>query len=337
MRVLCYAAHEFWPMACLAEGIQSLGHRVILRGISGYGPGNYEAADAVVVFGMQPPSPLILKDQRDHQTPVLVMDMGYVHRGDVPKARAYPHRTYWSLGLNGLNGRAHRRTKMPGDRWEALQTPLAPWRETGKHILICGQVPGDAATGPTFDSRDWAVDVARILRRYTDRPLYYRPHPQDQRQRAPKGLSIRPLSLQEDLRDCWAVVAYNSTVLVDATIAGIPTFTCGLGHMVDTVTNVDLAKIESPACPDRQQWAHDLAYRQWTLPECQAGLPWQYWFDTSIKEVDNVATEAPLQDSAVPNGNELENGADHGADPPRPRRGRPPHRTTGEHGLSARG
>jgi hypothetical protein len=39
------------------------------------------------------------------------------------------------------------------------------------------------------------------------------------------------------------------------------------------VGNFDLANIEKPLRPERQQWLNDLAYTEWTVEEIKQGIP----------------------------------------------------------------
>ena len=53
-----------------------------------------------------------------------------------------------SIGINGLNGRAtFVETPDPDKRFEPHKPLLKPWNPHGDYVLICGQVPGDAALG----------------------------------------------------------------------------------------------------------------------------------------------------------------------------------------------
>ena len=74
--------------------------------------------------------------------------------------------------------------------------------------------------------------------------------------------------------------AYHGQAAVEAAIEGIPVFTFDRLAMSLPVANLGLTGIkeviEHPAMPDRQQWARDLAYTQWTLQEMGEGLPWEH-------------------------------------------------------------
>jgi hypothetical protein len=82
----------------------------------------------------------------------------------------------------------------------------------------------------------------------------------------------------EDLQGAHAVVTFNSNTGVDAVIAGVPIFTIDRGSMAWEVSDHDLSEIEKPNLYDREQWAHNLAYTQWTMAEMAGGWAWSHLF-----------------------------------------------------------
>lgn len=243
-------------------------------------PFDYEPSDVAVVFGtFKKAVPLswqrgkIIDGQKKAGKKVVVIDSGYVKRGE-------GEGNYFACGLGGLNGWADFRNRdMPSDRWEKLNTPLIPWKRDGEHIVLCGQVPWDASV-QHINMEEWLHNTARHIRMLTDRQIRYRPHPLAI-QYSPKKLdgcttSLEPLS--EDMKDAWAVVTYNSNSGVEAVINGIPNFCLGSGAMTYGVCNLDLQDIESPVMFDRDQWAFNLAYAQWTPEEMRLGKAWEHLF-----------------------------------------------------------
>lgn len=206
---------------------------------------------------------------------VLVMERGYV--GD---------RFHWtSCGWDGLNGYANFcNEQSPSDRWDALFSEhMHPWREdqTGKYVLIFTQVPGDASLRG-MDTHLWA---ARLCAEFEKRKIKYkiRLHPKDRtinerllrtrRYNAAKQKYVLG-SLDEALADARWCVAYNSNAAVDAVLAGVPTVTMDAGSMAYPVTGH--TPFERPDMPDRLQWAHNLAFTQWSIEEIQRGDAWDH-------------------------------------------------------------
>ncbi len=134
---------------------------------------------------------------------------------------------------------------------------------------------GAAAEG--FYPQQWERDTIGKLRLFTDREIIYRPKPSDPLASPIPGthFSKKTTTLEEDLASAWCVVTHHSNVAVDALLAGIPVF-C-VGGVAREMGTPDLSQIETPHYPnDREQWAADLAYTQWSVPEMAAGHCWAH-------------------------------------------------------------
>ena len=180
-----------------------------------------------------------------------------------------------------------------------------------------------------MNPRQWSAHAVSRIKEVTDRPILYRPHPDDPTPRGIKGVDFsRGTPLEEDLSNAWATVAWNSNSLVSSIIAGVPVFALGPGSMVESIANKNLQDLENPALPDRQQWAHDLAYCQWSAIELEAGLAWKHIILEKTMRVTEPATEfpahAPVCDQVGP-GEEIM--------PAHRGRGRPKGATKPESGL----
>lgn len=236
----------------------------------------YEPSEVAVIFGVHKskirkswPRGKVFRQQREKNLDVVVLETGYVNRGD-------GENHHYAAGLNGLNGRADFRNKNMGpERWEALNVHLKPYSR-GEKIILCGQVPWDASVD-NHDHKAWILETAHELKRLTSRPIVFRPHPKAQLPQIPGfGYSVRPLA--EDLKDAHCVVTYNSNSAVEALIEGKPVFAFDEGSMAWALANKRLDKIDEPEYPNRQQWARDIAHAQWTLEEMREGLAWRHLF-----------------------------------------------------------
>jgi len=168
---------------------------------------------------------------------------------------------------------------------------LKDYRATGNHILLCLQRNGGWSMGG-FDVVEWASNVIKELRKYTDRELVIRAHPGDKGSRdylSPKNLmkkigilkgvrlSKPETSLEEDLKNCWAVVNHNSSPTVGAAIEGYPVFlTDPAKSQVKDVANTDLSMIESPVLFDRQSWIERISMFHWNFDEIENGQCWMH-------------------------------------------------------------
>jgi hypothetical protein len=158
------------------------------------------------------------------------------------------------------------------ERWRRLGLAIKPWRETGKHILVC---PPSPAYGEVWgmDCRKWLADTVTALEQVTDRPWRIR-------ESSLARSTEHPLAA--DLENCWALVTCSSNAAVDALLAGIPVFCtenpCGAYSM----GTPDLSRIEEPLLLDREQWAWNLAANQWSLKEMENGTCWRELNDRGI-------------------------------------------------------
>jgi hypothetical protein len=235
----------------------------------------YEPSEVAVVFGwykskmpMSWPRREVIFQQRNENLDVVVLETGYVNRGE-------GKRHHYAAGLNGLNGRANFRNQgMPGDRARRLAVELKPYKQ-GENIILCGQVPWDAAVDNT-DHVAWLKACAAALKTHA-RPVVFRPHPLAYLPPI-SGCKFSQKPLSDDLRNAWALVTFNSNSGVEALIEGVPVFAFDEGSMVWNVCNRSLSDMESPSLPDRGEWLNDLCYAQWTLDEMKAGLAWKHLF-----------------------------------------------------------
>lgn len=260
----------------LEQGIQSCGDTVIQK----MKP-EYIECDAALMWSVSTLGGAAKGRQqiwdlfRSKNIPVIVIEVGLLKR-DV----------YWKLGINGINRLATFPNKnKASDRWEQIGLQLKPWKNNGDYILICAQSKHDIFW-PKISMEKWIEASIKQIREVTDRPILVRPHP-----RAPIKVNLNQFSnvsmqspkhvkgtydafnFEDALKNCWAVVNFNSNPGVEAIIAGIPTFVSEQSLAFD-VANSNLLNIEQPRTPDRTQWANNLAYCEWNNNELQSGEAW---------------------------------------------------------------
>jgi hypothetical protein len=183
--------------------------------------------------------------------------------------------TWVSLGWNGLNGRAKFPVNTNPSRWEKfhqhLMSPL--WVNRKGYALLMGQVPSDTACRgvhiPTFMEQQCRI---LINRGWT---VKFRQHPRSPFFQVPQAEHLPTTNtISQDLLGASLVVTYNSNSAVDAVLAGIPTIAYDAGSMAWDVTG---HSVESgPVMPDRSDWAHRIAWKQWLPEEITNGIAWPY-------------------------------------------------------------
>ena len=200
-----------------------------------------------------------------HQGRHLIIEKGYIKRDE-----------YYSIGWGGLNGRADfmNKDRLP-DRWTRLNIKLQGLSQ-GESVLVCGQVPWDASVQHINYSK-WCAETLAKIKRMTNRDIIFRPHPLQKEAIKTSGVTMSTENtLTEDLRRSFCTVAFNSNSGVESILGGVPTFAFDEGSMVFKLANTDLESIDSPYFPtdeERNPWAYNLAYSQWTTNEMSDGLP----------------------------------------------------------------
>lgn len=193
---------------------------------------------------------------------VIVAENGYLGaRGGAPKfqiAAGQDEGHYIALAVGYHNGAGTWPSGGP-ERWERLGVELKPWREDGRHVLVC---PNRAFGTPGICMpHTWPEQAVARLRKATAREVRLRPHPGN-------NAPARPLA--DDLVDCHCVVIWNSSSGVHALIEGVPVV-CEAQHWI--LKGATGMSIETPAKPERRPHFERLAWAQWTVAEIARGDP----------------------------------------------------------------
>ena len=238
---------------------------------------DYEPSDIAVVFGTYKRRvPIsyrrghVIKQQSMAGLRTVIIETGYINRGAGP-------RCHYAVGFDGINGRADfRNENMPGDRAKPFLHKLKPWREHGDHIVLCGQVPWDASV-QHIEFVKWAQETANIILGMSDRDIVYRSHPLAKTPTPYGARTSQNYWLEDDLKNCWCVVTFNSNSGVEAVMSGVPAVAMDEGSMLKEVANT-LGEVPNPRLPDREQWLNNLTYAQWTPEEMGRGEAWAHLF-----------------------------------------------------------
>jgi len=223
---------------------------------------------------------MIYQHYRDRNRPVVVIDVGMIQRNHT-----------WKIMLDGdaaLAGPGHDR-----ERRDRLGLTLAPWRTQGRHIVMALQRPDSNQWADQPDLDAWLADTLAKLRRHSQRPVLVRPHPRfpirtcgagvvlDTPKRI--GATYDDYDFDRCLDDAWVTVNWNSTPGVISVLRGLPAL---VGHtsLAAPVANLDWSMVENPSQPDREQWANDLAWTEWTLQEITAGIPQRLLLDRLLRQ-----------------------------------------------------
>lgn len=197
-------------------------------------------------------NPEIIEQYKSKGVPVFVYDWGYFNRVNAPDQ----HRQgYWQLSHEKLNNMPD--WNLPPDRFNESGASISKANhDKNGYVLVCGQMPIDAAVAGT-DHKQWLIDQCA---KYTNQgyDVRYREHPRGGvKLNYPKAAD----DLQESMRGARFIVTYNSNVGHDALIAGVPV-------VCDSVAPyAELSGEALPSIARRLKYFSRAAYGQWMYSE----------------------------------------------------------------------
>lgn len=212
--------------------------------------------------------------QRTGQS-VIVLEVGGIKRG-----------TTWKVGLRGINRDAYfGDSGNDGTRAQKLGLNFKPWRTDGEYILIAGQHDRSLQWQNQPSMSNWFLHTYDEIRKHTDRPIIFRPHPRCRLPEIERGLKYvyrqEPRHIDGTYDDfdmafdnIWATVNWCSNPGIHSILAGVPSFVSTHSLAYDVGNDIDfLHDIENPLIPDRTQWLNDYAWTEYTVDEIAQGLP----------------------------------------------------------------
>ena len=251
-------------------GANALGHDVVVNGNDGI-----DVIWSVLWNGRMAGNQAIWERNKAEGKPTIVLEVGGIVRG-----------TTWKVGLNGINRDAYfNDPNNDNSRASLLGLSLKPWSTDGKYILICGQHDKSLQWQNMPRMSNWFLDTYDEIRKHTDRPIIFRPHPRCRLEHIERGL--RHVTRQEPahvigtyddfdmgFNNVFCTISYSSNPGIHSIIEGIPSFVSPSSLAYDVANDIDfLHDIENPVRPDREQWANDYAWTEFTIEEISQGIP----------------------------------------------------------------
>ena len=207
--------------------------------------------------------------------PVIVLEVGSIERGKT-----------WKVGLNGINRSGYfGPLGNSSDRSVFLGLQVKPWRKNGEYILICGQHDKSLQWQNQTRMSNWFLQTYDEIRKYSDRPIIFRPHPRCRLPHIERGLKHvyrqEPQHLSGTYDDfdlnfdnIFATVNFSSNPGIHSVIQGVPAFVSHNSLAYDVANDIDfLYNIETPKTYDRTQWLNDYAWTEYRVEEIAQGLP----------------------------------------------------------------
>jgi hypothetical protein len=203
--------------------------------------------------------------------PVFVIEVGGLMRGKT-----------WKVAVDNITneGIYANTDNFIRDRDKKLEIRLEKYNDSRRHeILIAGQHEKSLQWHNMPSISDWYRDTVNEIKKYTDRPIFLRPHP-----RSPAGNILIPgtiLDVPKKLPDTYGifnmnynyhcVINWNSSVSTQAAINGCPVIT-GNTSLAYPVSN-KLENLENISLLDREQWFTEIMHTEWLVEELAAGIP----------------------------------------------------------------
>ena len=216
--------------------------------------------DIPVVWGVLRESDRILAQAKAQSLYFFYIDHAYFNRG---------HGKAYRITRNRYEAGPIR--DCPPDRLSRLRLNIAPWRKSGRNIIVC---PPTEYFMYAHGCLDWLETTLKKLRSVTDRPIIIREKPKP-------GEKIVPLP--QALESAHAVVTHSSNVAIEAACLGTPVFVAPASAAAP-IGRTDVAEIEEPNYPDREPWLAHLAYNQFSFDEIRDGVAWRTLLDLEERE-----------------------------------------------------
>ena len=254
-----------------ARGAESLGYACV---------DNDPSADVDVIWsvlwnGRMAGNKAIWEAARARSKPVVVLEVGGIKRG-----------TTWKVGLNGINRDAYfGDMDNSSNRSDLLQLSLKPWRTDGEYILICGQHDKSLQWQGMPSMSNWFLNTYDEIRKHTDRPIIFRPHPRCRLPHIERGLKhvyrqdpVQIGGTYDDFNlgfdNIHCTISWSSNPGIHSVLDGVPSFVSTHSLAYPVANDIDfLYDIEQPLMPDRTQWLNDYAHTEYTVKEISQGLP----------------------------------------------------------------
>jgi len=260
-----------------AKSIIDAGHTVIYnepyRVMNHYD--NYDVAViwSVLWHGRMAKNKTVWEQNRMLNKPVIVLEVGGIKRG-----------TTWKVGLNGINRDAYF-SEQDNDRTRADRLGLVckPWRSNGDFILIAGQHDKSVQWQNMPRMSNWFLETYDEIRKHTDRPIVFRPHPRCRLEHIERGLknvhrqepkqiggSYDDFDMGFDNVHC--TISYSSNPGIHSILNGVPAFVSTHSLAYPVGNDIDfLHDVENPMMPERTQWLNDYAHTEYTIEEIIQG------------------------------------------------------------------
>lgn len=231
----------------------------------------------------------VKKFQKNNNNKLIILELGFLNRD-----------YYYSIGFDHISNFGNY-PEYPNDEIRLDNLKIIPKElkyekknnlNNDKYILFCTQVPWDTQV-QDVDYTNWVINTLKKIKQYSNRKILLRLHPKH----TPRknfiyfnksffikhniSVEISQNTLLKDFENSYCCIAYNSTVLVDAILNGIPILAGSNTSIVSDLCIYDFSKIEDlPKFSIEQirKCLANISYKQWNLQEIKEGELLKYYF-----------------------------------------------------------
>tara|TARA_B110000483_G_scaffold11389_1_gene13149 strand:+ start:484 stop:1416 length:933 start_codon:yes stop_codon:yes gene_type:complete len=227
--------------------------------------------------------------QNKNNNKLIVFELGYINRNE-----------YYQMGYNSIINYGNyptfpKNTERLKDLVKIEKLKFNYNSNPEKHILLALQIPTDTQiTISGINYKEWILNTINLIREYTKRKIIIRLHPKLKLTSKRKLINfyeknlknyadISNNSLDFDLNNSHCVIAFNSTILVDAIINSIPIIACHYSSIVYDLSEKikDIENFKRFSNNDIVNCLSNISYKQWKLREIEKGIPFKYYIFNS--------------------------------------------------------
>jgi hypothetical protein len=186
---------------------------------------------------------------------VLVCENGYIGTDS-------ESRQLYAIAIKGHNG-SGRWFVGDEDRFSSLGIKLAPWRDGGRYVLVCGQ--RGIGTRLMASPINWHEGAAKKLRHNFEVKL--RLHP---------GRHEAQVPLLDDLNEALACAVWSSSSGIKALVHGVPVlYDAPFWVGSEAANRLDTFELKRDD-ESRRLAMHRMSWAQWTVDEIASGIPFEH-------------------------------------------------------------
>lgn len=220
--------------------------------------------------------------QKKNNDKLIIIELGFINRDK-----------YYSIGYDHIsNFGIYPDFPNNSERLKKLNLNIQEinYKKEG-YILLCTQLPWDTQV-QDINYDEWIINTIKSINNYTKKKIIIRIHPKHSKRKNftyydqkffkhyNLNIEISKNDLNTDLENCYCVVAYNSTVLLDAILKGVPIIAGSTTSIVSDIAVKDIKLIENLpkfTKEDIIKCFTKISYKQWNVDEIKKGEPFKYY------------------------------------------------------------